>query len=86
MTFRLRSDNLFWRESEGEVVALDAAVSRYVLANPTGAVLWKRLGDGATEAELVDTLCDRYGVSRDVAEVDVARFLDELSSRGLLDS
>ena len=82
---RLRADNLFWRESGGEIVALDAAVSRYFSANPTAAALWERLGEGATEADLVDTLCERYEVSRDVAEADVTAFLEQLSSRGLLE-
>src|SRR4051794_13429809 len=54
---RLRADGLFWRETQGEVVALDAEASRYFAANPTAAALWKRLSEGATEADLVDTLC-----------------------------
>ena len=82
---RLRSEDLFWRESGNEVVALDATVSRYLLANPSGAVLWRLLGEGATAADLVDALCERYDISGDVAEADVARFLEKLSSRGLLD-
>jgi hypothetical protein len=82
---RLRADDLFWRETDGEVVALDAAVSRYVLANPTGAELWKRLSEGASEADLVDALCERFEVTREVAEADVAAFLEKLSSRGLLE-
>lgn len=81
---RLRADNLFWRESAGEIVALDAAESRYLSANPSAAALWKRLGEGATEADLVDALCDLYGVSREIAEADVAAFLEQLSARGLL--
>jgi hypothetical protein len=83
---RLRADSLFWREFEGEVVALDAGASRYFAANPTAAALWKRLGDGATEADLVDALCGRYEVSRAIAEADVAAFVEELSSRGLLET
>jgi hypothetical protein len=82
---RLRADSLFWRESDGEVVALDAATSHYFSANPTAAALWKRLHDGATEADLVDTLCERYKVSHDIAEADVAEFLGQLASRGLLE-
>jgi hypothetical protein len=82
---RLRADSLFWRESEGEIVALDAAVSRYFSANPSAATLWKRLVDGATEADLVDALCERYKVPRETAEADVTAFLEQLSSRGLLE-
>jgi hypothetical protein len=82
---RLRGDSLFWRESGGEIIGLDANASRYFSANPSAAALWDRLGEGATEAELADTLCERYGVSRDVAEADVRAFLEQLSSRGLLE-
>jgi hypothetical protein len=81
---RLRDEGLFWRESGGEVVALDAEVSRYFAANPSATVLWKRLGDGATEEELADALCERYGVSRETAQADVSAFVEELSSRGML--
>jgi hypothetical protein len=83
---RLRSDGVFWREFEGEVVALDASASRYLAANPTAAVLWKRLSEGATEPDLVDALCERFKVSRDVAKTDAAAFVQELSARGLLDA
>jgi hypothetical protein len=82
---RLRRDDLFWRESGGEIVALDAAVSRYFSANPSAAELWKQLGEGATEADLIETLRERYGVSREVAEADVKAFVEHLSSRGLLE-
>ena len=81
---RLRDDGLFWRESQGEIVALDAEVSRYFGANPSASVLWKRLGDGATEADLADALCERYDVSRETAEADVTAFLEQLSARGLI--
>ena len=82
---RLRSDDLFWRELPGEIVALDAAQSRYLSANASAATLWNRLVEGATEADLVDSLCERFRVSRDVAEADVTAFLEQLSSRGLLE-
>ena len=81
---RLRDEGLFWRESGGEVVALDAEVSRYFAANPSATVLWKRLGEGAGEEELADALCERYGVSRETAQADVSAFVEELSSRGML--
>jgi hypothetical protein len=84
-TLRLRSGDLFWRESGGEIVALDADASRYLSANPSAALLWKRLGEGATEAQLVDLLCARYAVTREVAEADVRVFLGELSERGLVE-
>jgi Coenzyme PQQ synthesis protein D (PqqD) len=82
---RLREDSVFWRESDGEIVALDADASRYYSANPSAAVLWKRLAEGATEADLAETLRARYGLAPDAAEKDVRTFLDDLAARGLLE-
>jgi hypothetical protein len=84
-TIRLRGENLFWRESGGEIVALDANGSRYFAANRSAAPLWKGLAEGTTEADLVTTLCERHGLSREDASADVAAFLEELSARGLLE-
>jgi hypothetical protein len=83
---RLRDEDVFWRESGREIVALDATASRYFSANPSAAALWKRLGEGATEAELADTLCERYGIARARAEADVREFVEQLSGQGLLAS
>jgi len=82
---KLRSESLFWRESEAEIIALDATASRYFSANASGATLWRQLEAGATEPALVETLCQRYEVARDVAEDAVAAFLAQLDERGLLE-
>ena len=81
---KLRSDDIFWRETKGEIIALDAAASRYFSANATAMTLWPQMEAGTTETALVDTLCRRYEVARDVAEAAVAAFLAQLDERGLL--
>lgn len=59
----------------------NAAVS----LNKTGVYLWSRLKDGATEAELIAGLLEKYdGVTEEKAAADVKAFLEELRSRSLL--
>jgi hypothetical protein len=82
---RLRSENLFWRETGDEIIALDASGSRYYSANSSAVTLWTLLHDGATEADLAEALIARYGVTREVAAAAVSDFLAELETRGLLD-
>ena len=53
--------------------------------NETGAVLWKKLADGATEAELADALSAEYGVSREVSEKDTAAVLGVIRSVGFIE-
>ena len=53
--------------------------------NETGAFLWKKLIDGATEGELADALTAEYGVSREASEKDTADFLGVIRSAGFIE-
>lgn len=53
--------------------------------NETGAFLWKKLIDGATEGELADALAAEYAVSREVSEKDTADFLGVIRSAGFIE-
>ncbi len=81
---RLRADHLQWLESDGEVVALDESSLVYLNANPSGALLWRALADGARRDELVGRLVEAFDVDDGTAGRDVDRFLADLESRGLL--
>lgn len=84
-TFRLRSEGVTWLETDGEVVALDAASSKYLSANTSGAVLWQALSRGATRAELVQALTSTFDVDEASAAADVDAFVAELEARQLLE-
>ena len=81
---RLRQDAIAWREIDGEVIALGLESSTYLGTNSSGAMLWKRLAEGTTRAELVDVLASTFGLELGRAEADVDAFLEDLRSRGLL--
>lgn len=53
--------------------------------NETGAFLWKKLADGASEETLADALCVEYGVSAEVAAKDTADFLEIIRSAGFVE-
>lgn len=53
--------------------------------NETGAFLWKKLADGASETELADALAAEYGVSAEVAAKDTADFLEIIRSAGFIE-
>lgn len=83
--WRLRPGAVSWREADGEVIALDLTTSDYLGVNASGKVLWTRLADGATSGELATALVAEFGVDRARAEADVAAFLDDARTRGLLE-
>ena len=82
---RLRDKDLAWRALENEVVVLDLRTSMYLSVNQTGALLWTRLVNGATEEELVSVLLDAFDVRQERADADVAGFLAICTDRNWLE-
>jgi hypothetical protein len=80
---RLNEQAVEWRAVEGEVVALDLNQSTYLGVNPSGALLWQALAEGATRDGLVERIVEAFEVEEDAARADVDAFVDDLLQRGL---
>lgn len=83
---RATRDGVLWRAAGEEIVILDTNGSVYFGLDRSGAMLWRRLVDGATTAELVAVLSATAPVEPGRAAADVERFLRELRQYGLLQS
>ena len=83
-TFRLRPEDLEWRQVDEDVVVLDLKSGNYLTFNATGGLLFLRLADGATKAELVETILDVYETTEDQAGADVEAFISHLQDEKLL--
>lgn len=70
---------------EGEVVVLDSGRSVYLTVNPSGAVMWQALIEGATREQLAKALRDGFAIDQEQAERDVDDFLGQLADLGLLE-
>lgn len=51
----------------------------------SGALLWKKLEEGADEKDLVAALLDEYEVSEEQAAVDAAAFVKKAADEGLFE-
>jgi hypothetical protein len=80
-----RTDDLVWRELDGEVVLLDLRSSLYLTLNRTGALLWDLLAEPVTPARLAAALVAEFGLSADVAAADTEAFLSHLRAQGLVE-
>lgn len=56
-----------------------------IALSESGALLWEKLEQGATENDLVEAILAEYEVERDQAEADVNAFVSELNSKGILE-
>lgn len=82
--FKSRTDDLSWREIDGEFVLLDERDWQYLHLNGSGALLWPMLIEGTTSAALADRLVESFELDREAAELDVAAFLADLQARELV--
>jgi hypothetical protein len=81
---RLRSEDLHWREVDGEVIVLDVTSATYFATGRSGALLWRALVDGARPDELAGVLAAEFDLDPATAREDADRFVAELRARGLL--
>lgn len=56
-----------------------------ITMNESGVLLWNRLAEGCSLADLVNTLTETYDVAADEAAADAASFVDKLRSCGCLE-
>ncbi|HEY1714362.1 MAG TPA: PqqD family protein [Solirubrobacteraceae bacterium] len=84
MTYRLRSDELSWRQIDDEIVVLDAGRAEYLAINGAGARLWPALVEGASLEQLADLLVDTYEIDSQRATADASQFVATLSDQGLI--
>lgn len=83
--YQLRKDDLVWRGVGGETIILDLRTSLYLSLNAAAASLWQALEKGATERQLVESLCNEFGIGADRAGEDVKAFISCCMERDLLE-
>jgi len=67
-----------------EGIILDERTKDYLGLNASGAVIWFVLADGGSDADAVAELMNRFEVTRETAEADVAAFLTDLLRREMI--
>jgi len=80
-----RTPDVTYEVVDGRAMIVDPSGREILTLNPVGTLVWEAL-DGALD---VDGLTDRLlpqltGVTRDVLRRDVAAFVDELTTGGLI--
>lgn len=85
MVVKLRTQEVSWREIDGEMVILDLRTSTYLSANRVGTTLLNLLTEERTTDDLAAALMGEFGIDHPTAMTDTRAFLDDLASRGLLE-
>jgi hypothetical protein len=72
-------------EVESEMVLLDIEAGDYFGLDEVGTAIWRRLGQGASEDEIVSSLIIEYEVDPEQLRSDVRAFVRLLHAKGLVE-
>jgi hypothetical protein len=80
-----RKPGLLSAEVDGEVVLMSLGEGCYFGLDDIASDVWKRLEKCCLLTELIDTLTQEYGASREVIEKDVINLLRAMAERDLVE-
>ncbi|MFC1688476.1 PqqD family protein [Pseudomonadota bacterium] len=72
------------QEVRGETVLLDLSREHYFGLDAIGTRVWQLLREGKSLEQLFDVMLDEFEVGREQLEIDIAAFLENLISAGLI--
>ena len=78
------NDDLISTDLNTEQVLMNPRDGRYYGLNPTAKYIFSEVEEPIRIGVLVDRVVDRYGIGREVASADVAKFLKDMEGRRLV--
>ena len=56
----------------------------YITINQTARVMWDLLEKGCSQEDIVNAILEKYDVEKEIAERDVAAFVEKLKNAGVI--
>jgi Coenzyme PQQ synthesis protein D (PqqD) len=84
LRLRLRDPGVAWRRVVDDIVVLDVDRSHYHAINPSGALIWEQLAEGATVGALSERLVGAHPDAVEQIQADLPAFLAVLGEAGLI--
>jgi hypothetical protein len=86
LTSRARvSDDVVFRELDGEAVLLDLESGTYYGLDAVGTRIWQLIAEHGMLAAVLDGVVSEFDVERDAASADLLELVRRLTDRGLLE-
>lgn len=79
------SEQVHYVRMDDQIIVADMRSGHYLGLDDVGARVWELIGEGATRGGIVERLSSEYEVSTGVLERDVARLLQDLLERRLIE-
>jgi len=85
MTITKKPGKFVETEIDDEVVLMDLESGNFFSLAGTSLAVWKAIDGACTEVQIVSRLAGDYAADADLVAADVAEFLAELRSAGLIE-
>jgi len=79
-----KSDNLIFREIDGEVVIIANDGSHIHMLNETATLIWNCSNKRISIVQIITEMCEQYNVDEDTASRDVLETIKSLSEKNLI--
>lgn len=80
----LISEDVVHRELDGETIVLSLESGMYFGLNATGTRVWRLIEEGATAAQMIETISREFSHPQDEVRSDVEGLLSVLQAKGLV--
>ncbi len=78
------SDDVVFRQLEGEAVILNLETGVYFGLNEAGTRIWSLLQEDGSLERVVERMQNEYAVSAEALQEDVLRLVDQMLEKGLV--
>lgn len=79
------SDDVVFRELDGEAVLLDLQSGTYFGLDAVGTRIWQLIAEYGTLAAVFDRVVREFDVEREAARADLLELVSQLTARGLVE-
>ena len=79
-----KSSDVIQAKLDDEIVLMSPERGKYYGLDSVGTVIWSRLEEPITIADLIDRLLEKYDVDSAECEIDTLEFLNSIKSEGLI--
>jgi Coenzyme PQQ synthesis protein D (PqqD) len=87
MLFQIKkSSTLIAQEVDGDYLVYNHITGAFHKLNSIGKIIFSRIDDWTPTSDIVDILHEKFSIEKHIIEKDVFSFVDQMSTRGLIDT
>lgn len=80
----IRNKDVISRIIDNEVFIINDEGNKIHVLNKVGSFIWNRIDTSCTIRQIVDSVCERFDVSEEVAQADACELIEKMIAQGII--